>query len=389
MTPIYLFPELSSSCVSAHRYTFGILFGVATCTLAVILPLSGVRSPLLLAYGVIMLLLSLLRTIFYCAFPYERGSESMAAVTYVYGLGYPLLPTALTCLYFFVAEFVFRQMKARAFELQLRTKLVFFATCALEVAVQILSDSLRLQGKDWSWTVVCRAYLGVWGLAIAVGFGFWTRKLRKLAALVAAIGGGGESPRSDRGTDKSASSRGTSPLPFRTGFRSTSPDKARGTGDKGERGSGDKGSSVARRLIFLCRCCALICALTASRALVHIVQVALSAAGPTHEPRGGRRFNCFLLTSDAALELLACGVAALLFRRARLGPRTRTASHQPLSLHAAAHTPARLAALQPEGRREAEHAARPRQDGPLGNIPALVADLPGLWPRLQPAGQRA
>jgi hypothetical protein len=108
-----------------------------------------------------MFLLALLRAVFFCAFPYEQGDEVSGAVTYIYGVGFPLLNTALVSLYFFVSEFVHHSARARANQLQWRTKATCFATCVLEFGVQFMSDSLRLSGRDWSWTVVCRVYLGV------------------------------------------------------------------------------------------------------------------------------------------------------------------------------------------------------------------------------------
>ena len=60
-----------------------------------------------------MFLLALLRAIFFLAFPYEQGDSLSGAVTYLYGLGFPLLNTSLVCLYFFVSEFVHHSAKAR------------------------------------------------------------------------------------------------------------------------------------------------------------------------------------------------------------------------------------------------------------------------------------
>ena len=149
---IFLFPTIDPTAITVHRFAFGIPFAIIAVCLAVLVPLSSVRSPLLIAYGGLVLLLALLRAIFFCAFPYDQSSQLSAPVTYVYGAGFPLLNTSLVCLYFFVSEFVHASAKGRAHETHLRTKLLCFGTCVLEFCVQLMSDSLRLAGEEWSWT---------------------------------------------------------------------------------------------------------------------------------------------------------------------------------------------------------------------------------------------
>jgi len=136
-----------------------------------------------------------LRAAFFVVDPWHVPERLPAlAVALIFGAPFPLRNLMTVLLFFTLRRLVLRVESGRSHRaltksgsaptessVATRIRTAALLTCAIEMGVQIASDTMRALGYSFPILRACKAFFVAWGLATALGFSLWTVRLRRLS----------------------------------------------------------------------------------------------------------------------------------------------------------------------------------------------------------------